>query len=54
MKYGRPDTPIRIKIDLINERMLLSVHNEGKPIPPEHIEDIFQTFHRAAAAKKRR
>jgi signal transduction histidine kinase len=52
VKYGHPDTPIRIKIDLVNERMLLSVHNEGEPIPPEQIEDIFQLFQRAAAAKE--
>jgi signal transduction histidine kinase len=54
VKYGHPDTPIRIKIDLVNERMLLSVHNEGEPIPPEQIEDIFQLFQRAAAAKEGR
>ncbi|HEX8873940.1 MAG TPA: HAMP domain-containing sensor histidine kinase [Nitrosospira sp.] len=52
VKYGRPGTPIRIKIDAVNERMLLSVHNEGEPIPPEQIEGIFQLFQRAAAAKE--
>ena len=52
VKYGRPDTPIRIRTDLVNERMLLSVHNEGEPIPPEQIEGIFQLFQRAAAAKE--
>jgi signal transduction histidine kinase len=52
LKYGDPDTPIRIKIDLQNERMLLSVHNEGEPIPQEQIESIFQVFRRAGTAKK--
>ena len=52
VKYGRPDTPIRIRTDLVNERMVLSVHNEGEPIPPEQIEGIFQLFQRAAAAKE--
>jgi signal transduction histidine kinase len=32
--------------------MVLSVHNEGEPIPPEQIEGIFQLFQRAAAAKE--
>ncbi|HET7061952.1 MAG TPA: HAMP domain-containing sensor histidine kinase [Nitrosospira sp.] len=52
VKYGAPGTPIRIKIDPIDERMLLSVHNEGEPIPPEQIECVFQVFRRAVAAKE--
>jgi signal transduction histidine kinase len=32
--------------------MLLSVHNEGEPIPPEQIECIFQVFRRTVAAKE--
>jgi signal transduction histidine kinase len=51
LKYGAPDTPIRIKIDPIDERMLLSVHNEGEPIPPEQIECVFQIFRRAVGAE---
>ncbi len=51
LKYGAPDAPIRIKIDPIDERMLLSVHNEGEPVPPEQIECIFQVFRRAVAIK---
>ena len=52
LKYGAPATPVRIKIDVQNERMLLSVHNEGEPIPQEQIESIFQVFRRAGTAKK--
>lgn len=52
VKYGAPDTPIRIKIDEAHGRLLLSVHNEGNPIPPEELEDIFQVFRRALAAKE--
>lgn len=51
VKYGSPDTPIRIKVASLNERMLLSVHNEGNPIPSEQLESIFQVFQRAEAAK---
>ena len=52
VKYGSPDAPVRIKIASQNERMLLSVHNEGESIAPEQIESIFQVFGRTEAAKK--
>jgi signal transduction histidine kinase len=32
--------------------VILTVHNEGEPIPQEQIESIFQVFQRAEAAKK--
>jgi signal transduction histidine kinase len=55
VKYGTPDTMISIKIDrVLDRRLLLSVHNEGNPIPPEELEDIFQIFQRAKAAKESR
>jgi signal transduction histidine kinase len=51
VKYSAPETPIRIKIDLQHGRTILTVHNEGEPIPPEQTEYIFQVFRRAIAAK---
>jgi signal transduction histidine kinase len=51
LKYGKPDAPIRIVIDSLHERMLLTVHNEGEPIPAEQLETVFQVFRRAEAAK---
>lgn len=52
VKYGYSDTPIRIRIEAAHERVMLTVHNEGEPIPPEQLESIFQVFQRAAAAKE--
>ncbi|SEO63090.1 sensor histidine kinase [Nitrosovibrio sp. Nv6] len=52
LKYGTPDTPIRIKIDSLHERVILTVHNEGEPIPQEQAESIFQVFRRAGTAKE--
>jgi signal transduction histidine kinase len=52
LKYGARDTPIRIKADARGGRMVLSVHNEGEPIPADQIESIFQVFERATAAKE--
>lgn len=50
LKYGAKDTPITIKIDHYHGRMLISVHNEGKPIPPDQLESVFQVFERAKIA----
>jgi signal transduction histidine kinase len=52
VKYGASDTPIRISISQYYERMLLSVHNQGDPIPPDQVESVFQVFRRAKAAKE--
>ena len=52
LKYGTPNTPIRIKIDEVHERLLLSVHNEGPAIPADEQEAVFQIFRRAQEAKK--
>ena len=52
LKYGAPDRPIRVKIDQVDDRVMLSVHNEGEPIPFEQMESIFQVFRRANAAKE--
>jgi signal transduction histidine kinase len=52
LKYGAPGTPIRIKIELLHGRVMLTVHNEGEPIPQEETESIFQVFQRATAAKE--
>jgi len=52
VKYSRPGTPIGIRIDAQHERMILSVHNEGDPIPPNQVETVFQVFRRAVAAKE--
>lgn len=52
VKYGAADTPISIAIEHVDERVLVSVHNQGEPIPAQDIEDIFQIFQRAQAARQ--
>jgi len=52
LKYGAADTPINIAISSEHGRLLLTVHDEGDPIPPEQIEGVFQIFQRAAVAKE--
>ena len=52
VKYGRADTPITITIDEAHERLALSVHNEGDPIPPQDQECVFQMYRRTGNAKR--
>lgn len=52
IKYGSPDSPIQIKIEEIEERVSLSIHNEGDPIPVAEQESIFQIFRRAYSARQ--
>ena len=52
LKYGAADKPVRIVYNSEHERVILSVHNEGDPIPPDQVESVFQVFRRAAAAKQ--
>jgi signal transduction histidine kinase len=49
-KYGDPGTPIEIHLAVNNERAVLSVRNQGKPIPPGEFEAIFQRFVRSKDA----
>lgn len=52
VKYGVPGSPIDIQIQEVHGRLLLTVHNEGPPIPPAEQECIFQMYRRADAARK--
>lgn len=51
MDSSTPDTPIEILTDEVHGRLLLSVHNEGPPIPLDDLECIFQMYKRAESAK---
>jgi signal transduction histidine kinase len=49
-KYGRDGAPISVRIESAEGRVTLSCHNEGDPIPPEVIPDLFRPFRRAPTA----
>lgn len=51
VKYGDTDKPIRISFAEAYERLVLMVHNQGQPIPPEEQENVFQIFRRSQAAQ---
>ncbi|WP_239701098.1 HAMP domain-containing sensor histidine kinase [Massilia sp. 9096] len=52
IKYRTSGTSITIKINEAHQRLLLTVHNVGQPIPPDEQEDIFQMYRRADATKR--
>jgi len=45
-KYGDTSQPIRLAVHCVDDRMLLSVHNEGKPIPEAEVRGLFTMFQR--------
>jgi signal transduction histidine kinase len=50
-KYGKEGTPVTIRIYEKLGRVMVSVHNEGNPIPAEEQDLLFQAFRRSATAK---
>jgi signal transduction histidine kinase len=51
VKYGSPDTLITVRISSHEARVILSVHNDGPPIPVEEQKGLFLPFRRSEAAR---
>jgi signal transduction histidine kinase len=45
-KYGDTSQPITVSVNRVDDRMMLSVHNEGKPIPETEMARLFNSFQR--------
>jgi signal transduction histidine kinase len=54
LKYGAHNRPIRIMVAESRGNLLLSVHNEGAPIPMEDQLGVFEAFKRSQQAKQSR
>lgn len=52
LQYGFSDSQITVKVCGNTDSILLSVHNNGKAIPPETLASIFNPFSRGGAAHK--
>jgi two-component system sensor histidine kinase KdpD len=52
IKYAPAQTTIKLKADLDQERLHVQVSNQGPPVPPEHLEQIFDKFHRITEADR--
>jgi phosphoserine phosphatase RsbU/P len=44
LKYSPPDTQVRLTACGEKEQVVLEVHNQGRPIPPELMPHIFEPF----------
>lgn len=51
VKYGDPEAPVVVTIAASGERVSLSVHNEGNPIPPAEQALLFKDFVRSPSAE---
>ncbi len=45
---------MRLELQRRQERAVLTVTNTGKPIPPEHLEHLFQRFYRVDGSRSRK
>ena len=52
-KYAPTGSPIRISARRSGDQLQLEVFDEGPGIPPDHLERIFDKFHRVAEGDKR-
>lgn len=49
VKYGRPNSPITVRVREDSGCAEIQVHNEGNPIPEEERKRLFGLFHRGSA-----
>jgi signal transduction histidine kinase len=49
-KYGDREKGVTVRVQRLEERMLMSVHNDGPPIPAQEIDRLFQAFERMGSA----
>ena len=52
LKYSPPDTLVRLTAKGLKEHVVLEVHNQGKPIPPELMPHIFEPFRRGPQSSR--
>jgi sigma-B regulation protein RsbU (phosphoserine phosphatase) len=52
LKYSPPDTLVRLTAKGQKEQVVLEVHNQGKPIPPELMPHIFEPFRRGPQSSR--
>jgi signal transduction histidine kinase len=52
LKYGDRTGAVRVSFSEAYERLAITVHNEGEPVPPDEQESIFQIYNRAQPARE--
>ncbi|MGE4353062.1 MAG: sensor histidine kinase [Oscillospiraceae bacterium] len=53
VKYAGPNGHVCLSLRRESEKSILTVQNTGEPIPPEHLEHIFERFYRADTSRSR-
>lgn len=55
VKYAGPPNPaVTVTLARQQDKLRLTVHNTGEPIPPEHLPHLFERFYRADPSRDRR
>jgi PAS domain S-box-containing protein len=52
--HGHSDSPVTVRVEPREEEVLVSVHNEGTPIPPHTLGHLFEPFWRGGAVLDKR
>lgn len=52
-KHSSEGSVITVSLAIAQDKVKLSVHNTGEPIPPEHRERLFERFYRVDKARSR-
>jgi PAS domain S-box-containing protein len=53
LRYSPEDTPVRVRMEVGEEALVLAVHNRGEPVPPERLPHLFQPMQRATHQEDR-
>ena len=53
VKYSGEGGAVTVRLDKIQDRLRLTVHNTGPAIAPEHLDHLFERFYRSDAARDR-
>ncbi len=50
IKYGKPGTDVTVCCRRQGDEMVLSVHNQGEPVPVQELPRLFDTYYRGSGA----
>ena len=50
IKYGKAGTEVMVQCQRQGDEMVLTVRNQGEPVPPEELPRLFDTYYRGSAA----
>jgi signal transduction histidine kinase len=50
IKYGRPETEVTVGCRREGDEIVLSVHNQGEPVPAQELPRVFDPYYRGSAA----